>query len=117
MVKLKLTDDVTQGCRSKIFDRRNRIFNSVSIKLRIGYLIENDRVNLHRNVILGNNRLRREIHDLFLEGNIPGNSLKKRNFKVYTRLPRHSVCAETLNNISSRLGNNFYVCDYQCNNK
>ncbi len=101
MVKLKLTDDVTKRCCRKIFDCRNRAFNAVCIELRVCNLIENDRVDLHGNVILCDNGLRRKINNLLFKRNISCNSLKERDFKMNTRLPCLAICAETFNNICS----------------
>ena len=99
VVKLKLADDISERCCSKIFNRRNGILNAVSIKLRVGDLIENNGVNLHCNVVLCNNGLRLEVNNLLLERNNFCNAFKYRNFNMQSRLPGCTVRAEPFNDV------------------
>ena len=79
-VKLHLTYDITKrGCR-EIFNSRNRMFNTVCVKLGVGYLKEHNRIYLHSYVILGDNGLRCD-------------------FNVKSGLPRRKICTESRDNI------------------
>ena len=63
-VEFQFTDNITKRGRGQVFNRRQRRFYTVSVKLRVGNLEKYDRINLHGNIIFGDNRLRCEINHL-----------------------------------------------------
>ena len=109
MVKLKVTDDVTERGGGQILDRLQRLLDTVGIQLRIGDLEEHDGIDLHGDVILGDNRLRIEVRDLLLERNLLGNALKHRDQDVKAGVPRRAVGAEALHNVGLGLRNDLDV--------
>ena len=66
MVQLHITDDITQGGSGQALDGENGTLHTVGIQLRIGHLVEHDGIDLHGNIILGDNRLGRKVHHLLL---------------------------------------------------
>src|SRR5699024_130666 len=86
-VEVEVADDVPEGGRRQVLDRRNRAVNAVGEQLRIGNQVEDDGVDLHRDVVLGDDRLGREIDDVFLEGNLLRNPLDEGDFEVDAGLP------------------------------
>ena len=99
VVKLHFADDVSQRCCREIFDSGYRALHAVCIELRVGYLEENDRVYLHRDVIFCDNGLGREIHNLLLEGDGLRYFLNERYLEVDAGLPCGRICAEALDDI------------------
>ena len=63
------------------------MLDAVGVQLRVGYLEVDDRVDLHGDIILGDNGLRREVGYLLLEGDGLCNSLKKRDLEVDAGAP------------------------------
>ena len=66
MVKLKVADNVAQRRGRQVFDSDHGVFHAIGIQFRVGDLIVDDRIDLHMNVIAGDNRLRRKIENLLL---------------------------------------------------
>lgn len=77
----------------------NRALHAVGVKLCICDLEEDNGINLHRDVILCDNRLRREIRHLFLQGDDLCNALQKRNLYVQAGFPRGMIGTEPFNDI------------------
>ena len=65
-IQFQITDDITKGGCCQVFDCHHRIFHTVGKQSGVGNLIEHNRINSHGNVILCDNRLRREVRYLFL---------------------------------------------------
>ena len=65
LIEFHVADDIAQGGCRQIFHGHQRIFDTVGIKLWIGDLKIDDRVDLHGDIIFGNDGLRRKIRDLF----------------------------------------------------
>ena len=99
MIELHLADDITQGGCGQVFDGGNRALHAVGVKLCICDLEEDNGINLHRDVILCDNRLRREIRHLFLQGDDLCNALQKRNLYVQAGFPRGMIGTEPFNDI------------------
>ena len=97
MVQFHIADDVPQRGGGQTLYREDRALHAIGVQLGVGHLIKDDGVDLHGDVILGNNRLRRKVHDLLLERNLLGYAVNNRNFQVQTGLPGAVISAETLN--------------------
>ncbi|KAF5031883.1 hypothetical protein DSECCO2_623130 [anaerobic digester metagenome] len=109
VIQLHIADNVSQRRSSKVFNRRKRALYAVGIKLGVGNLKKHDGVDLHGDVILGDNGLRLKIHNLLFDRNLLGNAVKKRHLDVQTGFPRHVISAETLDNINGGLRHNAYA--------
>ena len=53
-------------------DAGDGVFDPVAAKLAVGHLEEDDRVDLHGDVVFGDDLLRREVVDLLLPGDLLG---------------------------------------------
>ena len=87
LVEFHVADDIAERRRGKILKACDRIFHTIGIKLRIKDPHEHNRIDLHRDVIFCDNRLRRKIKDLFLKRDYPGNSLDERNLHMDACIP------------------------------
>ena len=83
--------------------------DAVCKQLGIGDLEIDDRVDLHGDVILGDDRLRREVGDTLFEGDLIGDTLYKGDFEVKSGLPGLLVCAETLDDKGTGLRDDYDV--------
>ena len=63
-VKLQLAYDVAQRRRRQVLDGCHRSLYAVGEELAVGDLKEYDRIDLHSDVVLGNDGLRLEVCDL-----------------------------------------------------
>ena len=108
MVQLQLTDDVSQRSSCQIFNRGNRTLHAVGKQLGIGNLIKDNAVNLHGNVIAGDDRLLKIDHLLF-QGDPFCDMVDKRNLKVYAVVPGLIIRTQALHNKYHRLRNDFNV--------
>ena len=86
---------------------------TVSKQLTIGDLVENNRVDLHTNIILGDNGLRREIRNLLHQVNTNGDAINKGDLNVNTVFPCLGIGSQTLYNKGARLRNDVNVADKQ----
>ena len=111
LVQLHLTDDITKSRGRQILKTGNRALNAVGVQLRIKNLTEYDRVDLHGDVIFGNNGLRREVKHLLLEADPAGNPLDKRGLQMQSRAPGHFIASQAFNDIGLCLRNDPHVCD------
>ena len=85
------------------------MLDAVGVQLRIGYLEIDDRVDLHGDIILGDNGLRGEVCYLLLEGDGLCNSLKEGDLEVDAGAPCCLVLADSLNYHDLALLNDTYV--------
>ena len=113
MVELHIADDVPQRRCGKVFNRRNRALHAVGIQLRVGDLEIDDRVDLHRDVVLGDHGLRREIDDLLLERNLLRDAVDERHLEMHAGAPGRVVSAEALHDVGVCLRHNFDAGDQQ----
>ena len=72
---------------------------------RVCDLEEHDCVDLHGNVILGDNCLGLEVNHLFLNGDPFCHTVDKRYQEVDAGAPRFIECTQTLDNVDVCLGN------------
>ena len=79
------------------------MLDAVCVELGVGDLEIEHRINLHGDVILGDNRLGRVVHDLLLEADPFGDPFDKRHLKVDTHLPDGGEGAKTLDDIGAGL--------------
>ena len=111
LVKLHLTDDITESGGAEVLQTGQRRFDAVDIQFRIEDLAEHDGVDLHGDVILGDDRLGREVQDLFLQRNFLGDAVEERDLDVDSGLPDGVEFTETFHDIGLRLGNDTDVGD------
>ena len=72
------------------------MLNAVCVKLGIGYLEVDNGVDLHGDVILGDNGLRREVRNLLLEGDGLCNSFKEGDLDMDAGAPGGLIFAKAL---------------------
>ena len=66
LIQLQIADDVTECGRRQIFNCHDRVFHSIGKHLGVGNLEKHHRINPHGYIILGDYRLGRKVHHLFL---------------------------------------------------
>ena len=103
LVELEIADEVTQRRCREVLDREDRLLDAVGVELRVGDLVVDDGVDLHGDVVLRDDGLRREVRDLLLERQTLGDRLNERDLQVQADAPRGLVCAEAGDDISLRL--------------
>ena len=99
LVQLQLADDVTQGGSGQILDGAHGILHAVGVQLGIGDLEVDDRVDLHGDVVLGDDRLGVEVRHLLLEADLLHHPLDERQLEVQAHAPYAVEGAETLHHI------------------
>ncbi len=70
-----------------------------------------DRIYVDGYVVLGDNRLGRKVHHVFLERHLLCHLVDEGHLKVKSRLPRYSVRPQPLNDKGVGLGNDSDVAD------
>jgi hypothetical protein len=85
-------------------------------KNRIDYLIEHDRIDLHRDVVSRDHCLRREVGDSLLQRNTAFYLIDKRHFRMKSRIPCRLVSAQTFNDKGMSLRYNANIPDKQNQN-
>ena len=108
-VKIQLTNHITKRGSGKIFNGENGVGH---VQLAVGDLIIHDRVDLHTYIILGNDRLRREVHDLLHQIDAFADAVNERDLQVKTVLPGFMVRAKSLNDVGVRLRHDVNVGDH-----
>ena len=99
------TDDITErGCR-QIFDCGHRGFHAIGIELAVRDLEEDNGVDLHFDVILGDDRLGRKVCYLLHQGHLFRDLVDKGPFQMKARIPRGVIRAQSFNDVSARLRN------------
>ena len=105
LVEFQITDDVSKCCSRQVFDRHDWILDSVGIELWICDLKVNYGVDLHGNIIFRDDRLRRKIHNLFLQVNSSCHTINERDLDVKPYRPRFLECSQTFHHIGICLRN------------
>ena len=77
------------------------MLDAVGVELGIGDLEIDDGIDLHGDIILGDNGLRRIVQHLFLQADLLGYALDEGNLHVHADLPDLAECAETLNDVGA----------------
>lgn len=116
-VKLKLADNITQRRCGEILKRAHRIYGTVCIQLRIVYAVEYNGVDLHRYIVLGYDRLRGRINDLFLERDPLCDFLDKRDLDMYSGFPRSAIFSEKFDYEFRCLRNDTNICKNENHDK
>ena len=112
MVEFHVTDDVAQGGRREVLDRRDRALHTVGVQLRVRDLEIDDGVDLHGDVIARDHGLRREVDNLLLQRNLLCDAVNERDFEMQAGAPCGMEGAETLEYIGVCLRNDFDVRDH-----
>ena len=87
------------------------MLDTVGVELGVGDLEVDDCVDLHRDVILRDDRLGIEVGHLLFEADLLHDALEKRNFEVQAHTPGRAVSAEALNDVGARLLHDLDVRD------
>ena len=106
LVKLHTADDITKGGRVQILKRADRAVDAVRIEPRVKDLEINDRVDLHRNIVLGDNIRRSEVTDLLLQRDLSRDPLDERDLKMKAVLPGRLIASQELNDVGIGLRHN-----------
>ena len=75
MVQLHLADDVPQRGGGQVLDGGDGILHPVGVELGVGNLKIHHRVNLHGDIVLGDDRLGREVDNLLLQADLLGDAV------------------------------------------
>ena len=78
----------------QILDGSDWVFYTVSVKLGLGDHEKDDGVDTHRNVILCDHRLRREISHLLLQVDTFCDTVDHRDHQVYAGIPCVGISSE-----------------------
>ena len=103
MVQLHLTNDVAQGGGGQALDGRDGLVDAVGVELGVHYLEEDHRVDLHGDVIAGDDRLGREVRHLLFQADLFGHPLNKRDLDMQAGGPGLGVAAQPLHDIDHGL--------------
>ena len=106
LVQRHRADDVTQRRGGQVLDGLDRAVHAVGVHLGVKHLKENDGVDHHRDVVAGDDGLRREVGGLLLQRDLAGDALDKRRTDVQARAPGILVDAEPLGDIGVGLRHN-----------
>ena len=117
MVQLHIADDITQGGGGQALDGENGPLHTVGIQLGIGHLVEYDGIDLHGDIILGDNRLGCKVHHLLLQRDAFGHTVHQRHLKVQAGLPGGVVGTQALNDELGRLRNHADIGNQQDNDE
>ena len=111
LVEVEITDDVTKGGRGEVFDSGDWIIDAVSVELWIGDLVEGDGVDLHGDVIFGDDALWVEVSDLFLHVDGVGDFIEEWDEHMDANSPSGVVGAHSLNDVLIGLLDDLDVAD------
>ena len=89
------------------------MLHAVGVKFGVNDLEIDDRVDLHGNVVLGDNGLRREIHHLFLQADPLGHPVDEGQFDVQTHAPGGLIRTQALHHEGAGLLHHLDICDQQ----
>ena len=109
LVQLQVADDVAQGGGGQVLDGSHGVFHPVGIQLGVGDLEVDHGINLHGDVVFGDDGLGREIHHLLLQRDIFRHPLKDRHLEVQAHSPNSAESAQALDDKGTRLGYDLHV--------
>ena len=116
MVQLHIADDIPQGGGGQAFNGQDGTLHAVGIQLGVGHLVKDDGIDLHGDIILGDNRLRRKVHHLLLQRDPLGDPVHQRHLEVQAGFPGGVIGPQPLDNELGSLRYHADVGDKQ-NNK
>ena len=97
------TDDVTQRGGGQVLNGTHGVLNTVGKELGVGDLVVHNGVDLHGDVILGDNGLGRIVQHLLLQGNAAGDAVNEGDFEMQAHTPNGLERAQTLDDVSPGL--------------
>ena len=103
LVELHFADDVAERRGGEVLDGVHRVLDAVGVELGVGDLKIDDRVDLHGDVILGDDGLGIEVGDLLLEADFLDHALNEGDLQVQADVPGRAVRAETLDDVGAGL--------------
>ena len=105
LVQLQVADDVAQGGGGEVLNGGHGVLHAVGVQLGVGDLEVDHGVDLHGDVVLGDDGLGREVHHLLLQGDIFGHPLNERDLEVQAHAPHALEGAQALDDEGAGLGN------------
>ena len=123
-IQLQVTDNITQCRRGQGLHSCHGVLHAVGVQLGVGDLEVHHGIDLHRNVILGDNRLGRIIVNLLFQAYLPGNSVNEGDLEMQTHTPNALERTQALNDVGTGLLNHHNIgdhqqkqnsCNYNCN--
>ncbi len=108
-VEIHVADDVAQGSRRQVLKCGNRVFHTVGVQFRVHHLEVDDGVDGHRDVILGDDGLRREIGHLLFKRDAPVDAVDERHHHVQAVVPGCQVATQALDHARLGLRNDFHA--------
>ena len=109
VIQLHRADDVPQRRRGKVLYRGKRVLYAVSQHLGVRHLKKDDGVYLHRDVVFRAHRLRHEVDDLLLDGDLVRDPVDEGQLDVQPRAPGAEIGAEALQDIDAPLRHDAHV--------
>ncbi len=97
------TDHVAERGDRQLLDRLDVVGDLVGRGLGVGHLVVDDRVDVHRQVVLGDHGLRRERHDLLAQVDERPEPVDERHQDRQSRVERAAEPAEPLDDAGARL--------------
>ena len=113
LVQLQVADDIPQGGGGQVFNGAHGMLHAVGVELGVDDLEVDDRVNLHGHVVLGNDRLGREVHHLFLQAHLFGHPVQDRQLDMQAHAPCGIVRPQSFHHVRPRLLDHMDVCHQQ----
>ena len=113
LVQLHLADDVPQGGGGQVLNGVHGLLHAVGVQLGVRDLEVDHRVDLHGDVVLGDDRLGREVRHLLLQGHLLGDPLDERQLHVEANAPHRVEGAQPLHHIGLGLLDDVDIADDQ----
>lgn len=110
LLQIHVADDVAHGGDAQVLNGGHGPLHPVGVELRVGDLEVENRVDLHGDVVLGDDGLGREVHHLLLEGNHLCHPLQERNLEVDAHAPDGVEGAQPLDDVGLGLLHHLQVC-------
>ena len=85
------------------------MLHAVGIQLGVGDLKKHHGVDLHGDVVLGDDRLGRKVHHLLLQGHHLGHPLDERKLEVDAHAPHSVERAQTLDDVGPALADDDHI--------
>ena len=111
LVQLQLTDDVAQGGGGEVLDGVHGILHAVGIQLGVGDLKVDHGVDLHGDVILGDDWLGIEIRHLLLQAHLLHHTLNEGDLQMQAHAPHGVEGTQPLHHIGTGLLHHIDVAD------
>ncbi len=99
LIQLHIADDIAQRGGRQVLNGAHRVLDTVGIQLGVGDLEVDDGIDLHGDVILGDDGLGIEVGHLLLQADLLHHALDERQLEVQTHAPNAVEGAEALHHV------------------